>query len=185
MNTITIIMSCAAIFSCSVTHEQWIYMYIFDFFGLSVPKPDADFSANQRQTQSDVARQTHLTAPTPVCQGVIDSAAQQQIEWHHQTISQECSTLRSLNQPHQQSGGKPESIQQGGRLPRFSQPPPRTGSGRERSNCLWKRKKMLLLRFLWAIHVMKIHFTSACMCSRACARARQREYYLPGQKLYN
>lgn len=166
MNTFTLITSWITIFSCSVTHCQPIYIYIF--LPYHFQSPGADFSANQKQTQFDVPRQTHLAAQTPVCRGVIDSTAPEHCERHNQALSQE-STLRNVNQLHQHSGGKPENIQEEGKLSHASAvhrptppPCPRQAVGRKRSDCLWDQKHASL-SFSLSFRMIKIRFTSACM----------------------
>lgn len=105
MNTFTMIARWNTIFS---VQRDSLPAHIF---ALSFSKPAADFIANQKQTQSDVPKQTHLTAQTPVWQGVIDSTTPERSERHNQTSSQEAeSTLRYVNQLHQQSRGKSENI---------------------------------------------------------------------------
>lgn len=91
----TIITSWITIFGCSVTHYP-----LYFFFALSFPKPAADFCANQKQTQSDVPRQTHLTAQTPAWQGVIDSTTPEHSERHNQTLSQEAEREKERERVH-------------------------------------------------------------------------------------
>lgn len=61
-------------------------------------------------------------------------------------------------------------IKEGGSSHALAKPPPRQAVGGSTASANGCRKKFLI-HFLWVSHVMLTHFTSAWMCSHACACA--------------
>lgn len=55
----------------------------------------SDFTANQTQTETEVPRQTHFAAQTPVWRRVIDSTPSEHGERHNQTLSQEAERVHA------------------------------------------------------------------------------------------
>lgn len=173
------IASCITIFSCSVTHKQLIF--ILCHFQSLVLIFQCKSEANSLMWQGNTLNSSNTCLAR--CNWLNHSWAQSLLCHRKQRES----TLRNLNQPHQQSRWKPESVEWE-KLSHSSQPPPRQAVGWKRCNCLWKQKQASL-SFPRAFHIIKIHFTFACMCLHVCTcmclRVTVREYYLPGQKLNN
>lgn len=173
------IASCITIFSCSVTHKQLIF--ILCHFQSLVLIFQCKSEANSLMCRGNTLNSSNTCLAR--CNWLNHSWAQSLLCHRKQRES----TLRNLNQPHQQSRWKPESVEWE-KLSHSCQPPPRQAVGWKRCNCLWKQKQASL-SFPRAFHIIKIHFTFACMCLHVCTcmclRVTVREYYLPGQKLNN
>lgn len=173
------IASCITIFSCSVTHKELIF--ILCHFQSLVLIFQCKSEANSLMWRGNTLNSSNTCLAR--CNWLNHSWAQSLLCHRKQRES----TLRNLNQPHQQSRWKPESVEWE-KLSHSCQPPPRQAVGWKRCNCLWKQKQASL-SFPRAFHMIKIHFTFACMCLHVCTcmclRVTVREYYLPGQKLNN
>lgn len=139
MGTFIMIASCITIFSCSVTHKQLIF--ILCHFQSLVLIFQCKSEANSLMWRGNTLNSSNTCLAR--CNWLNHSWAQSLLCHRKQRES----TLRNLNQPHQQSRWKPESVEWE-KLSHSCQPPPPGRQWDGNVATVYGSRNKLLFRFL-------------------------------------